>query len=79
MIPPIVTQAASTPASLKPRTLKIEEDGDAWKGTVKPKIRLKGSWLLAAGFKHGDHVHITSPSHGLLELRSTTLVRTEAH
>ncbi len=26
------------------RILKIEEDGDFWRGTVKPKIRLKGQW-----------------------------------
>ena len=33
------------------RTLKIEADGDAWKGGIKPKIRLTGRWLELAGFK----------------------------
>ncbi len=31
------------------RTLKIEADGDFWKGLIKPKIRIKGHWLERAG------------------------------
>ena len=31
------------------RTLKIEADGDFWKGVTKPKIRLMGRWLERAG------------------------------
>jgi hypothetical protein len=27
------------------RTLKIEADGDSWKGRIRPKIRLMGHWL----------------------------------
>ena len=53
------------------RKLKIEEHGDAWKGGLKPKIRLIGHWLARAGFKPGCHVHITCVSPGVLELRST--------
>ena len=51
------------------RTLKIEADGDRWRG-VKPKIRLMGYWLERAGFKPGKRVHITCVAPGMLELRS---------
>ena len=27
------------------RTLKIEADGDPWKGVLKPKIRIMGRWF----------------------------------
>ena len=56
--------------SAKPRTLKIEEDGDSWKGVIKPKIRLMGRWLERAGFKPGTRVHITCVAPGIIELRS---------
>jgi hypothetical protein len=52
------------------RTLKIEADGDGWKGTIKPKIRLTGRWLERAGFKPGSHVHVACIAPGLIELRS---------
>jgi hypothetical protein len=39
-----------TEADLLVRTLKIEADGDRWKG-IKPKIRLMGRWLERAGFR----------------------------
>jgi len=52
------------------RTLKIEEDGDFWKGKTRPKIRLKGSWLEQAGFKPGNRVSVKSVAPGLIELRS---------
>src|SRR5688572_26529190 len=32
------------------RMIKIEADGDHWKGDVRPKIRLRGRWLERAGF-----------------------------
>ena len=51
------------------RTLKIECDGDLWKGLVKPKIRLMGRWLERAGFKPGHHVQITIVAPGVIELR----------
>lgn len=51
------------------RTLKIEADGDLWKGLVKPKIRLMGRWLERAGFKPGEHVHVTCLAPGIIELR----------
>ena len=55
---------------MKSRTLKIEQDGDFWKGKVRPKIRLKGKWLEQAGFKPGTHVNVKSLGHGVIELRS---------
>ena len=55
------------------RTLKIEEHGDPWKGDIKPKIRLKGSWLERAGFKHGQRVNVTCVAQGILELRSSAV------
>ena len=51
------------------RRLKIEADGDPWKGNIKPKIRLMGRWLEQAGFNPGRHVHITSIAPGVMELR----------
>src|ERR1700683_3798765 len=41
------------------RTLKIEAEGDFWKGLTKPKIRLMGRWLERAGFRPGNRVHVT--------------------
>jgi Toxin SymE, type I toxin-antitoxin system len=52
------------------RKLKIEADGDPWKGLVKPKIRLAGRWLERAGFNPGSHVQVTCVAPGVLELRS---------
>jgi hypothetical protein len=52
------------------RTLKIEADGDFWKGLLKPKIRLVGRWLERAGFKPGHRVHVTCVAPGVIELRS---------
>jgi len=51
------------------RRLKIEADGDAWKGFIKPKIRLMGRWLERAGFKPGNHVEVTCLAPGVIELR----------
>ena len=61
-----VSPDSSAPA----RRLKIEADGDAWKG-IKPKIRLMGRWLEQAGFSPGKHVHIINIAPGVMELRST--------
>jgi hypothetical protein len=52
------------------RALKIEADGDFWKGLIKPKIRLVGRWLERAGFRSGSHVHVTCMAPGVIELRS---------
>lgn len=60
------------------RKLKIEAEGDGWKGIVKPKMRLMGRWLERAGFKPGSHVHVTCVAPGVIELRSQdTLVLNE--
>jgi len=53
------------------RSLKIEADGDIWKGLIKPKIRLMGRWLERAGFTPGHRVHITCVAPGVIELRSS--------
>ena len=52
------------------RMLKIEPDGDPWKGRIKPKIRLIGRWLERAGFRPGHRVHVTCMAPGVIELRS---------
>jgi hypothetical protein len=52
------------------RRLKIESDGDAWKGLVKPKIRLTGRWLERAGFKPGEQVQVICVAPGRIELRT---------
>ena len=51
------------------RTLKIEADGDFWKGLTKPKIRLMGRWLERAGFSPGNRVQVTCVAPGIIELR----------
>jgi len=63
--------------SLKPTTpdptvrmLKIEADGDFWKGATMPKIRLMGRWLERAGFSPGNRVQVTCLAPGVIELRS---------
>jgi hypothetical protein len=48
------------------RTLKIEADGDFWKGVTLPKNRLMGRWLERAGHR----VQVTCVSPGVIELRS---------
>lgn len=52
------------------RSLKVEADGDHWKGLVKPKIRLTGRWLERAGFRPGSHVEVTCVAPGIIELRA---------
>ena len=52
------------------RLLKIEADGDSWKGLIKPKIRLTGRWLERAGFRPGHRVRVMCVAPGVIELRS---------
>lgn len=59
------------------RTLKIEEDGDFFKGRIKPKIRLMGHWLERAGFKPGTRVCVTCLAPGLIQLRSDAFMMSE--
>ncbi len=66
---PVTTVQRTEPHS-PVRTLKIEEEGDQWKGVIKPKIRLMGRWLERAGFSPGNHVHVTCVAPGVIELRS---------
>ncbi len=57
-------------SDLRVRTLKIEKDGDFFKGRIKPKIRLMGRWLEQAGFKPGARVSVACTAPGVIELRS---------
>ena len=63
-----------TESPLPVRKLKIEADGDFWKGLMKPKIRLVGRWLARAGFQPGNRVHVTCVAPGVIELRSLEVV-----
>src|SRR5579863_2180870 len=58
------------------RSLRIEEDGDQWRG-FRPKIRLMGRWLERAGFAPGKRVHVTCISPGVIKLRASNAL-TEA-
>ena len=51
------------------RTLKIENLGDPWRGKVFAGIRLRGRWLLNAGFQPGQRVSVLVTSPGSLQLR----------
>jgi len=53
----------------KQRTLKIEATGDFWRRRIKPKIRLGGDWLHAAGFPPGQRVRVTLHRPGELTLQ----------
>ena len=59
------------------RKLKIEANGDYWKGLIKPKIRLMGNWLERAGFKPGHRVQVTCIAPGVIELRSKDMAAGE--
>jgi hypothetical protein len=50
--------------------LKIEADGDFFKGTIKPKIRIMGRWLERAGFSPGNRVEVKCLAPGIIELRA---------
>ena len=59
------------------RTLKIEAEGDGWKGLIKPKIRLVGHWLERAGFRPGTRVSVTCLTPCVIELRSDAFMINE--
>jgi type I toxin-antitoxin system toxin SymE len=61
-------QPSSDPAV---RKLKIEADGDPWKGLIIPKIRLMGRWLERAGFRPGSHVHVQCVAPGIIQLQAS--------
>lgn len=50
----------------KKRILKVEEVGDFWKERTKPRIRLKGKWLMDAGIYPNHHVEVENPQPGVL-------------
>ena len=52
------------------RRLKVEEHGTAYKpGRRTSQVRLKGRWLVDAGFPSGTSVLVTVVSPGVIELR----------
>ena len=67
------TQNVANQTEMSSRNLKIEEDGDRWRG-IKPKIRLRGYWLERAGFKPGSRVSVNCIAPGVMELRSNEAV-----
>ncbi len=67
----IPTPSAQSLSPLTVRRLKIETEGDSWKGLIKPKIRLMGRWLEQAGFKPGSCVQVTCAAPGVIELRAS--------
>lgn len=64
-----IESGESSVSGQKLRTLKIEADGDRWKG-FRPKIRLVGLWLKRAGFNPNSRVEITFIAPGLMQLRA---------
>jgi hypothetical protein len=64
----------SEPSLQKPRTLKVQDVGDYFRKEVKPEIRLRGQWLLAAGLEPETHVRITNPQPGVLVVKSLEIL-----
>ncbi len=54
---------------MRPRILTIEETGDYYASTVRPRIRLSGQWLERAGFKPGHRVQVEWIEDVVLSLR----------
>jgi multidrug efflux pump subunit AcrA (membrane-fusion protein) len=52
-----------------PRKLKVQDAGDYFRKEVKPKIQLQGKWLLHAGLKPGQQVHVSNPQPGVLVVK----------
>jgi hypothetical protein len=53
----------------RPRRLKIEAVGDFACQRTFPRIRLKGHWLIAAGFTADSYVLVSNPQPGVLTLQ----------
>jgi hypothetical protein len=51
--------------------LTVQDAGDAWKGTVIPKLQVRGKWLKEAGFEPGDKVQVVVYAPGILTIQST--------
>src|ERR1039458_5677121 len=58
------------------RTLKIEDLGDPWRGKRFSGIRLKGRWLVRAGFHPGQRVTVIVSAPGSMQLRIVPESRT---
>ena len=55
-------------SDLDTRILKVEEVGDFWRKDTKPRIRLKGKWMLKAGIHPNTFVQVSNPQPGVLIL-----------
>jgi|ERR1039457_5427416 hypothetical protein len=64
------------PVSSPVRTLKIEDLGDPWRGKPFSGIRLKGRWLVNAGFHPGQRVTVIISAPGSMQLRIVPESRT---
>ena len=51
------------------RILRVEPLGDPWRGKVFAGIRLKGRWLVKAGFPPGQRVTVIVRAPGAMQLR----------
>lgn len=51
------------------RILKVEEVGDFWRKNTKPRIRLKGKWMIKAGILPNNYVQVSNPQPGVLILQ----------
>ena len=51
------------------RILKVEEVGDFWRKNTKPRIRLKGKWMINAGILPNNFVQVSNPQPGVLILQ----------
>lgn len=63
---------------MNPRCLKVEAEGDPWRGKLKPKIRLVGRWLEQMGFPPGGQVEVSPIEPGLLQIKLKPFVCEEA-
>jgi Toxin SymE, type I toxin-antitoxin system len=67
-IPSTAQSGGNGRRALRPRILKIEEDGDFYASKVRPRIRLSGRWLERAGFRPGHRVQVDWIEDGVLAL-----------
>jgi hypothetical protein len=63
---------------MRPRSLKVEAEGDPWRSKLKPKLRLVGRWLEQMGFPPGGRVEVSPIEPGLLQIKLKPSVCAEA-
>jgi hypothetical protein len=55
--------------NLEIRILKVEEVGDFWRKNTKPRIRLKGKWMIKSGIFPNNYVQVSNPKPGVLVIQ----------